>query len=284
MPENERRFSLVVDATCDIPREILEENGVGVIHIFYRFGDETYTSDPKAENYMSIDGFYEKLASTKDFPKTAQPPPKHVLEVYKKMREPVLVLTVSGELSGLHSTARLAARASRMDLVVYDTRNVSIGFGLLALGVIDLMNKGATREEAIKWLDEHVPKVRVRAYLDTLEYLVKGGRLSKTKGMVGNILGVRPIIEVRDGKVFAEEKVRKGRGARRLLELLEKDHEPGKKLCAVTAHATYTQEYEEFRDIIKKEYKPQVFHESRLGAIVGCHIGPGGFGIAYYYE
>lgn len=196
---------IVVDSTADMPSEIRDR--LTVVPLSVMFGEDTYIDGITINHHE----FYEKLVSSDVFPTTSQPSPDAFASVYeeaKKSGDTLVVLTLSSLLSGTCQSAMIAAQDYPDMVHVVDTTHVANGFGILAEYALELVDRGMSAEEIVAEIENVRGDIEFYALLDTLEYLQKGGRISKTAAIAGGLLSLKPILTMKDGKLESKGKAR----------------------------------------------------------------------------
>lgn len=203
---------VVVDSTADIPPERARELAIEVIPLIVLFGDEEYRDG------VDLTGaeFYRRLATSPVTPKTATPPPAVFEETYRRLiadgATGILALHIGSELSASYSASSTAASTVTADtgvpIQVIDSRQVSAGFGLPAEILAREASEGASLEKLTADAKSLLSRIHLIAAIDTLEFLQRGGRIGRAQAMLGTLLNVKPLIEVRDSQVLPLEKVR----------------------------------------------------------------------------
>ncbi len=210
---SDAKIQIILDSTADLAARF--QGMTEVIPLTVSFGDQEYIDGVT----LTRDEFYTKLEEGKVLPKTSQPSPSVFEEVFEKLREQGkqgIVITVSSKLSGTYQSACIAAQ-DYPEIRVVDSLNVTIGAGILAEYALDRVQKGATLEELEAELLKKREEICLVAMLDTLEYLMKGGRLSKTAAIAGGVLNIKPVITIKDGEVKVLGKARGVKKANNLL-------------------------------------------------------------------
>ncbi|MBQ3010032.1 MAG: DegV family protein, partial [Oscillospiraceae bacterium] len=199
------KVRIITDSTADLRANLVDS--VPFVPLTINFGEEEFVDNVT----MSRKAFYEHLAVCKDLPKTSQPTPDAFEKEYKKAiaaGEKVIVLTISSKLSGTFQSASIAAMDYPDDVYVVDTRSAAIGVGILAELAYELAKQGLDAEAIVAKLEEEKNDLVLFAALDTLEYLVRGGRLSKVAGLAGGLLNIKPVITLKDGEIAVVGKAR----------------------------------------------------------------------------
>lgn len=216
------KIKIITDSTLDLPKELIREKNIEVLPLLINFGEESYLDGVEITTKEMID----KINATGILPTTAQVTPNRFEETFKKYLDEgykIVVLTLSSDMSGTYQSACIAKDMLESDdIVVIDSRNVTSGLGLLALKACQFRDKGLGIKEIEEEILKAIPKVKSSLNFESLENLVRGGRLSKTAGTIGSVLGLRLILEVKDGKMSVKDKVR---GSKKALKKLISDFE-----------------------------------------------------------
>ena len=216
------KIKIITDSTLDLPAELIREKNIEVLPLLINFGEESYLDGVEITTKEMID----KINATGILPTTAQVTPNRFEETFKKYLDEgykIVVLTLSSDMSGTYQSACIAKDMLESDdVIVIDSRNVTSGLGLLVLKACELRDKGLGIKEIEEEILKAIPKVKSSLNFESLENLVRGGRLSKTAGTIGSVLGLRLILEVKDGKMSVKDKVR---GSKKALKKLISDFE-----------------------------------------------------------
>ena len=287
-PLTAERCAIVIDSTSDLPDCRERHANMRMVPLTVRFGDEELLDYEE----ITPERFYERLAGDPQPPRTAAPPPERFGACYRELLdtggyEHVLSLHLSEALSATVSSARLAAEEFGGRVTVVDTRTVSIGLALAALGIARQLETGpcALADVVAEAEGFHRGSTLVFAF-ETLEFLQRNGRIGRGQALVGGLLGVRPLLTLVEGEV---EPLGRVRGHARLLAELERllceDTRPDERLRVGIAHA---QAEEIANDIAARvrSVRPQAEIEliAPLGAVVGTNTGPGGAGLVWARE
>ena len=216
------KIKIITDSTLDLPAELIREKNIEVLPLLINFGEEIYLDGVEITTKEMID----KINATGVLPTTAQVTPNRFEETFKKYLDEgykIVALTLSSDMSGTYQSACIAKDMLESDdVVVIDSRNVTSGLGLLVLKACQFRDKGLGIKEIEEEILKAIPKVKSSLNFESLENLVRGGRLSKTAGTIGSVLGLRLILEVKDGKMSVKDKVR---GSKKALKKLISDFE-----------------------------------------------------------
>jgi DegV family protein with EDD domain len=293
LEEPEELVRVVTDSTSDLPPDLARAHGIYVVPVLVLFGTKVYHDgiDLKARE------FYELLEKGREHPRTNPPPKADFAEVYQSLapQKDLVSLHVSEKLSqtvvharaaaeeGLPDFQKLRGEAERIFLRVVDSNNVSLGLGMLALFAARMARRGVEPDAIVERLEAMRERLHVLFLVDTLEYLARGGRIGKARALVGNILGIKPILGVVDGEVTAVDKVRGGRAAHpRLIELFKQRVDPKRPVVVGIAHAKAPVWADRLRDLIEKSFQVSEIFIAEMGPVVATNAGPGTVGAALF--
>ena len=274
------RIRVVTDSASDLPEAFARRLDVDVVSLTIRFGDEEFTDRVD----LTPDLFWAKCKSSKTLPETAAPSPGAFQAAYERARsdgcDGVIVLTLSSLLSATHQSATLAAEAVAgvIDVRVLDTLNVSMGQGLIVIDVAELAATGASLDELVARAETLVPKAGVVAALDTLEHLIKGGRVGGAKALLGQVLSIKPLIELKDGIVAEAGRQRTRAKALNAVANVSRSHAPLRRLALIQGACTDVATLEALIADIPSEF-PLIVTD--IGPVVGAHGGPGIIGLTW---
>ncbi|HUY17180.1 MAG TPA: DegV family protein [Acidimicrobiales bacterium] len=277
------RIRVVTDSASDLPEAFARRLNVDVVSLTIRFGDEEYTDRVD----LTPDLFWAKCKNSKTLPETAAPSPGAFQAAYERAKDDgcdgVIVLTLSSLLSATHQSATLAAEAvtGLIDVRVLDTLNVSMGQGLIVIDVAELATTGAGLDELVEHAESLVPKAGVVAALDTLEHLIKGGRIGGAKALLGQVLSIKPLIELKDGVVAEAGRQRTRAKALNAVAQVARAHAPLRRLALIQGACTDVAALEALIGDIASEY-PLIVTD--IGPVVGAHGGPGIIGLTWIEE
>ena len=276
-------LKIVLDSTSDIVPELLGK--FEIVPLTVNFGEEEFIDGVT----ITREEFYAKLIESDVIPTTSQASPEAFERVFKKLVEngdEVLCITVASKLSGTYQSACIAAEEFPGKVRVIDSKSVAIGSAILAEFALSLLEKGLSAEEIEKELIEKREDIIIVALIDTLEYLKKGGRLSKTAAFAGSLLNIKPVVSVEDGEINV---LGKARGSKQGNNFLIKEIEKAggvdfsmPLLLGYTGHDPYMLEkYKEDSRFIW-EGKVENLRETCIGSVIGTHVGPGAIAVAFF--
>jgi len=272
---------ILVDSSSDFTLDEIRKNGLDLVSLHVNFGDRCYADTIDLER----DRFYELLTTAQDFPTTSQPSPQAFLEIFEDVKEKgdeIICILLSSALSGTCQSANIARNMADYDKIhIFDTLSATHMIRIMVLKALSLRDQGADAVTILKALTNLAPRVKVAAALDTLTYLQKGGRLSKTAAVIGEAASLKPIITItEEGTVNV---IGKSLGKNKAISYLLKH------LACVSAdpeyplYTVYTYGTENCECLETKLTASGYTLGSRLqvGSAIGTHVGPGIFGVIY---
>ncbi len=280
-----KKVRLVIDSTADLPSRIAKEFTTVPLPIY--FGEQEFLDGVTITHHR----FYEMLIESDVLPTTSQASPDAFLQVYRQAveaGEQVVVITIAQPLSGTYQSAMIAAAEYPEDVFVVNSNSVAIGSGILAQYALSLKHAGMEAKKIAGKLEEAKGRVCVIALLDTLEYLKKGGRISKTAAFAGGLLSIKPVITVKDGQILM---LGKARGSKQGNNLLTQEIE---KVGGVDFRMPVLLGYTGLSSSLLDKYVEDsraLWAESRealdsvvIGSVVGTHAGPGAVAVAFFHK
>ena len=272
---------IIVDSTADLSRECRER--VTAVPLTVHFGEKEYLDGVT----ITPEHFYKKLVASQDLPSTSQATPYAFSEAFEEAVEAgdqVVAIIVSSGLSGTYQSAVIAASEFEGKVFVVDSRQIAISAGILVKYAFELLDQGMEAEAIAEELTRIREKVHLMAVVDTLEYLQKGGRVSKAVAIAGGLLAIKPIIGISsEGKIEVLGKARGNKAANAMMnkKALELDIDFTKPVMVGytgtedTLLQKYLQESESF-------FEGHGYDKSIVGAVVGTHAGPNAVAIAFF--
>lgn len=268
---------VVTDSACDLPPEICEANGITVVPLTIRFGEEEFVDRIELTNAQ----FWDRLRASSQLPETAAPSVGAFEETFRRLADEgadgIVCVCLSSQLSATLQSAQLGAKALEgvCPVAVIDSLSASMGIGSLALHAAQRAAAGRGFDEIVAEIEDFRSRQRLFALVDTLEYLHKGGRIGGAKALVGSVLSIKPIITVVDGRVEEAGKVRtRSKGLRFLLDKVKES--PVESINVMHSQAPDVQEFvDELRPLV-----PGIdVVVGEIGPVVGVHTGPGVIGV-----
>lgn len=275
-------IKIITDSTSDIDLTYAQELDIDIVPLKVIINGKEY----KDRIDLQPEQFYDLLVNSDTLPSTSQPSPQDFANLYetaKDNKDSVIVITLSSTISGTYQSANLAK-----DLVEYDDIYVIDSLGttqmqrLLVLKAIALRNEGMTAQDIYTFLEEYKHRIRLYAFVDTLEYLYKGGRLSKTAATAGTLLKFKPIIGFDDGKL---EMFAKARGAQKatakIIDLIQQNGEMDLDEPICIGYNGSTDGLDKFEDTLREAFHFGETLHGVIGPVIGTHAGPGARLITY---
>ena len=270
---------IVTDSSCDLPQNVADALGIVIVPLSIRFGDDEYID----RTTITTDRFWQLCSSSKELPQTAAPSPGQFQEAFKGLKGQgatgIVVISLSSSLSFTMQSAVNAAKEMQgeIDVRVVDSRNASLGVGLIAVECAERARSGASIDDIEQLANSLVPRTHVFGALDTLENLRKGGRIGGAKAMIGTALSVKPLIEVRNGEV--EEAGKQRTRGKALAALIETLRNAGTVERLGVLHAQCP-DIDDFVAKVREVYPGDIMIGD-IGAVIGTHAGQGTIGIAF---
>jgi DegV family protein with EDD domain len=274
------RIRVVTDSACDVPEEIARRLNIDIVSLSIRFGDEEFTDRVD----LSPEAFWAKCKASKTLPETAAPSPGAFQAAYERAQadncDGVIVLTLSALLSATNQSAVLGSEAltDKLPVRVVDTKAVSMAQGLLVIDVAERAATGADLDELVAHAESLVSKVGVVAMLDTLEHLIKGGRVGGARALLGQVLSIKPLLELKDGVVAEAGRQRTRSKALVAIAEVAKSHAPLKRLALVHGASS---EVANLEALVKDVSTQNPIIVTDMGPVVGTHGGPGIIGLCW---
>lgn len=273
---------IIVDSTIDLTDDIKKQ--LTIVPLTVHFGETEYI-DGVTINHKE---FYEKLIESDVTPTTSQPTPdafSKVFEEVKRNNETAVVITVSSKLSGTYQSATIAAADYPDNIIVIDGKTVAIGTGILAKFALKLRDESLSAKEIAEILEKEKNNVFVIAMLDTLEYLKKGGRISKTAAFAGSLLSIKPVAAIADGEISILGKARGSKQANNfLITEIQKYGIDFNKPILLGYTGLGTELLEKYIEDSKCIWEGNVekLDYTSIGSVVGTHAGPSAVAAAFF--
>lgn len=273
------KIKIITDSTSDLPLEIIKKYNIEVLPLLVNLEGQTYMDGVD----INLHELLIKMRESEVFPGTAQVNPQRFFDCYKNYINDgykIVSIHMSSKMSGTYQSACIAKDMLNSDnIVVIDSQNVTSGLGLLVLKAARLKENGCSTIEIQNEIIKTIPHVKSALAFDSLDNLVKGGRLSKTAGIIGNILGIKLILAVKNGEMAVIDKVRGSKKAVRTI--IEHIEEKGVKEgeTSILLQVEDKDILETLReDLIQKDMD---FIECEVGCVVGVHAGPRACGVFF---
>lgn len=273
------KIKIITDSTLDLPSNLIKEKNIEVLPLLINFGEESYLDGVEINTKEMLD----KIENEDILPTTAQVTPNRFEEVFKKYLDEgykIVTLVLSSDMSGTYQSACIAKNMlDTDDIVVIDSRNVTSGLGVLALKACEFRDNGDNIFEIEEKIKNIIPKVKSSLSFESLENLVRGGRLSRTAGAIGSVLGLRLILEVKDGQMALKDKVR---GSKKALKKVISDFENA-DVDIDSPIVLLEILNEEIYSGLKKYFEENNINyiDAKVGCTVGIHSGTRACGIFF---
>jgi fatty acid kinase fatty acid binding subunit len=274
------KIRIVTDSACDLSAAMAADNGVAVVPLSIRFGEEEFVDGTT----LSSEQFWARCKASPVLPETSAPSPGAFQVAFEAAADDgydgVLCLDLSAGVSATFQAATAAAKAvgDRIPVRVLDSRSLTMGLGLMVLELAELAGRGASLDELSTRVEEMIPNTTVLGVVDTLEHLEKGGRIGGARALLGSLLSIKPVVILVDGVVEEESKQRTRARSFRYLADKVKSAPPIKRLAVCHGAASDLDEFLALLEGVKTEY-PMVVTD--LGPVVGTHAGPGTVGACF---
>ena len=273
---------IIVDSTADLMPEF--KSRVHTVPLTVNFGDEEYIDGVTIDHKT----FYEKLIESDVLPTTSQATPDAFIKEFEKAKEAgeaAVVITLASKFSGTYQSATIAADDYE-NIYVVDSGSATMGSGILVELAFKLLDEGKNAEEIAAILEEQKKKIIIVALVDTLEYLKKGGRISKAVAFAGGVLNIKPVLSVTDGEI---NMLGKARGSKMGNNLLVQEID---KAGGIDFSKPVLLGYSGISDALLKKYIEDSRHiwegnlnevrYTSVGSVIGTHAGPGTVVVAFF--
>ncbi len=283
------KVAIVTDTTACIPSEQVREYGIEVVPVDLIFQDRVY----RDRIDITPAEFYKLLKEAEKLPTTSGSLPGPYLEAYKRASLKatyILCITLSSKLSAMYNSARLAKELARdslpnISIEVLDCGTAAAAQGLVVLAAARKAALGAEVAEVIDAAKEVMEKVRIYAALDTLYYLVRGGRVPKAAALVNSVLKIKPIFTIEDGEAHTVALPRTTKSAlKQIVKLVARKVKRGEKLHVAVMHADSFDNAVKLREQISSRFELKELFITEFTPVMGVHTGPGLVGVAFYGE
>jgi DegV family protein with EDD domain len=263
---------------------LINENQITSVPLSVIFEEETFLDDGQQ---ITTEEFYKKLRSAEKLPTTTQPTPKDFVDVYNKLlkdHDRILSIHISKKMSGTINSAEMAKQQMPdAPIEVMDSEYVHMPLGFLVLEAVKIAKAGGSYDEILSSIDGLKNKMNELFVPSTLEYLKKGGRIGKAKGLIASLLEIKPILTLHDGEVSQFKTARRWNQAKtEILNSMETLISDPSKLIVSVGDSDTEEDGAEMYDRIKEKFNPKEIFRVNIGAVVGTHLGPGGIAISFY--
>jgi DegV family protein with EDD domain len=272
--------ALVTDSTASLPEAVVRARDITVVPLQVVIGAKSYDEglDEAATPATIAEALREWTPVS-----TSRPTPAVFVETYERLRaagvEEIVSIHLSGEVSGTYESAQLAAREVSIPVRTVDTKQLGMACGFAVLAAADVLDEGGTAEQAEKAAVARAGSTTSLFYVDTLEYLRRGGRIGAAAALLGSALAVKPLLRVDQGRIGSLEKVRTAGRALSRLEELAVEAAGAEQVDVAVAHLASPERAELLADNLRRRLEKNLDDRSpvvgEVGAVIGAHVGPG---------
>lgn len=275
-----KKIKIITDSSADLPKEVFEKLNVEVLPLLINFNEESLLDGVE----ININQLFDRIENGNIFPSTAQVTPNRFEETYKKYLDEgytIISLHLSSSMSGTYQSARLAKNMLESDdIYVVDSETVTSGLGLLVYRACMLRDAGKNVEEIIEDLEKTKKNISSSLCFESLDNLVKGGRISKTVSVVTGVLGIKLILEVKDGLMSVKDKVR---GSKKAVKRIIKDIDDlgiMEDMPLVLLNVNNVEVYKQIKDYLDENSINYI--DAVVGCTVGIHSGDNATGVFFF--
>ncbi len=279
LPFMSRHVAIVTDSTAYLPRAALERHGITAVPLTVVLGDEALEEGTE----ISARSVAQALQKRK-YVTTSRPAPEAFAETYREVAAAgasgIVSLHLSSEFSGTYDAAVLAAKEAPVPVRVVDTGMVAMALGFCALAAAEVAQSGGDVDEAVAAAEKRAEGTSAYFYVDTLEYLRRGGRIGAAQALLGSALAVKPLLQLTDGRIELLEKVRTASKAIARLEEIVAERAGTDPVDVAVHHLAATERADALADRLRARVPGLTdLHVSEVGAVIGAHTGPGLLGV-----
>jgi DegV family protein with EDD domain len=274
-----RHVAIVTDSTAYLPPRTMQRHGITAVPLTVVLGDQALLEGTEITTRSLAQALQKRRPVT-----TSRPSPQVFAEHYRKVAESgatgIVSLHLSAELSGTYDAAVLAAREAPVPVRVVDTGMVAMALGFSALAAAETAEAGGTVDEAVTAAEKRAGGTAAYFYVDTLEYLRRGGRIGAAQALLGSALAVKPLLQLDGGRIDLLEKVRTASKAIARLEEIAADRAGGAQVDIAVHHLAAHERASALADRLRTRVPGLAdLHVSEVGAVIGAHTGPGLLGV-----
>ncbi len=275
------KIKIVTDSSCDLNKDIVQKYNIGVVGLNVAFGEEAYI-----DGEMDNDTFYERMANSKNLPKTSCPSPEKFSKFYECEEDEVIVITITSKLSATYSTAVLARgmyleENPNKKITIIDSETGSVGHGLLVVKAAQLAKEGKTTEEIVNEIEKCKQDLVFFGCLETLENAIKGGRVNPIAGKIANALNFKAIIQITEGIVKPVDKARgENNSIKKVIEnVSNRVNEKQGRVLAI-GHANSPEKALKVKETMLQNNQFEDITISEIGSVMGTYTAKGAILVA----
>lgn len=274
-----RHVAIVTDSTAYLPQRTMERHGITAVPLIVVLGDQALEEGTEISTRSLAQALQKRRSVT-----TSRPSPQVFADTYRRVAESgatgIVSLHLSAELSGTYDAAVMAAREAPVPVRVVDTGMVAMALGFCALAAAEVAETGGTVDEAVTAAEKRAAGTSAYFYVDTLDFLRRGGRIGAAQALFGSALAVKPLLQLRDGRIEPLEKVRTASKAIARLEEIVADRAGGAQVDIAVHHLAAPDRASALEDRLRARVPGLAeLHVSEVGAVIGAHTGPGLLGV-----
>ena len=281
---NENKIAVLTDSCSDVPRNLLEKFHIYQMALSINYKDKSY----RDRIDITPEEVYENLQN--EIPHTSLPTIGEINEAIEKIiadgYTEIIIPVISSGLSGTYNAINVVCENFKnIKTAVIDTKNIALGSGFYSIYAAQLVEKHVSFEEIVKKIENKIENSHIYYSLQTLHYLVKGGRLGRVEGMLGSMLQIKPIISCdKDGIYYTVEKVRgRKQSINKLIDIVQDKIKDKKNYYLTICHGYAQEEADEIKERMKSYIdNATIFMEGQISPALGVHTGPGLIGIGYF--
>jgi len=276
------KIKIITDSTCDLNKAVIDKYNIEVLPLLVNIENKTYMDGVD----ITLEEYLHKMKNSKEFPTTTQVNPHRFYECYKKYLDEgfkIISIHLSSKMSGTYQSSCMAiSMLETEDIITIDSYNVTSGLGLLVLKACKLKEEGCNISQIEEKVKEAIPHIKSAIAFDSLDNLVKGGRLSKTVGAIGGFLDIKLILTVKEGEMAVIDKARgRKKAIKTILKHLDKTGIKDGEI-SILLQSSDKNILESLREHMNQ--RQMDFIECEVGCVVGTHAGEGACGVFYIEE
>ncbi|MFF9395788.1 DegV family protein [Streptomyces griseoluteus] len=274
-----RHVAIVTDSTAYLPPGLMERHGITSVPLTVVLGDQALEEGTEISTRSLAQALQKRRPVT-----TSRPSPEEFARTYREVADTgadgIVSLHLSAELSGTYDAAVLAAREAPVPVRVVDTGMVAMALGFCALSAAEAAEGDGTVDEAVTAAEKRAAGTSAHFYVDTLDYLRRGGRIGTAQALLGSALAVKPLLRLEDGRIDLLEKVRTASKAIARLEEIVVERAAGAEVDIAVHHLSAPERAGVLADRLRERVSGLAeLHVSEVGAVIGAHTGPGLLGV-----
>ncbi|MGW2600520.1 DegV family protein [Streptomyces klenkii] len=270
-----RHVAVITDSTAYLPQRAMERHSITAVPLTVVLGDEALEEGTEISARCVAEALKKRRPVT-----TSRPGPEVFAAAYRAAAEAgaqgIVSLHLSSEFSGTYDAAVLAARDAEVPVRVVDTGMVAMALGFCALAAAETVDAGGTLDEAVAAAEKRAQGTAAYFYVDTLDYLRRGGRIGAAQALLGSALAVKPLLQLEGGRIELREKVRTASKAIARLEEIAVERAAAAPVDIAVHHLAAPDRATELADRLRERLPAlEELHVSEVGAVIGAHTGPG---------